>query len=79
MKSSEIESIALPKNIKAEIQENVIELKELLKNDMEFAENLIRMICKAGAGITPESLCLSVYQHYDNIIKNAQHEYKAGA
>ena len=76
-KSKETKEFVLPENIKEEIKTNVIQLKELLKNDKEFAENLIWMSVHAGQYILPDYIASSVYKHYNDIIEQCKKEYQA--
>ena len=61
-------ALALPDNIKEVICKNVAELKELLKDDNEFAEKLIWHICNLCQYILPESVISLVWEHYKCIL-----------
>lgn len=76
-KTQEIQEFELPIIIKEEIKNNIIKLKELLKDDQEFAKELIKSIVEYGVSIPAQTIENLVFQHYSNIIKQAQVEYKA--
>jgi hypothetical protein len=77
MDSLSLGKLTLPDNIKEEIRKNVAELKELLKDDKEFAENLIFNICNVGWYILPQTVTGMVCDHYKEIINQCRKELKS--
>ena len=72
MKSVEV---VLPENIKTEIKKNVVELKDILKNDQVFAEKIISMICNVESFGT-QTVTQEVYTHYTDILTTCSKESK---
>jgi len=75
--NTDSKELVLPENIKEEIKKGVAELKELLKDDQEFLQNLVWKIVNGGKYLQLNYIADSVYHHYTNVIEQCQKEYKA--
>ncbi len=74
----EKENKSLPENIKEEIRKNVAELKEVLKDDKEFAQELVNKILLLGQGLYPDvghMICSSKYCNTDYFDPNHLNNY----
>jgi len=70
------ESIELPDNIKKEIQKNVTELKELLKDNQDVAEELISMVCNIGNLYVITNVYDFIFNYYSKEIEVSNKYYK---
>jgi len=70
------QQIALPDNIKLEIKNVVAELKELLKDDQNFAEELIWAVSNVGNLMYAYNVREGVYLHYEKIINECKESHK---
>lgn len=70
---TENKEINLPENIKEEIRKNITELKEILKDDKEFANAIIWSMFYCPA---PYRVSDNIYGHYSDIVKKCQEEHK---
>lgn len=74
---TENKEINLPENIKEEIRKNVTELKDILKEDSEYAESLIHLVSNVYQGkYPPQGIADVVYTHYSDVVKKCQEQYK---